>query len=50
MDNTLKKYDMQFKWNDVLFVIKLYEHTQFQKLKPMLFTFIIFFKHSNSLE
>jgi hypothetical protein len=50
MDNTLKKYGMQFKWNDVLFVVKLHEHTQFQKLKPTLFTFIKKFKHSNSLE
>jgi hypothetical protein len=33
-----------------MFVIKLDEHTQFKKLKPMLFTFIKNFKHSNSLE
>jgi hypothetical protein len=41
---------MQFKSNDVLFTIKLHEHTQFQELKPMLFTLIKNFKHSNSLE
>jgi hypothetical protein len=49
MDSTLKRYGTQFKWNDVMFAIKLYEHTQFQKLKPLLFTFIKAFKHSNSL-
>jgi hypothetical protein len=41
---------MQFQRNDGLFEVKLHGHTQFQKLKPMLFTFIKIFKHSNSLE
>jgi hypothetical protein len=41
---------MQLKLNDVLFVVKLHEHTRFQKLKTMLFTFMKYFKHSNSLE
>jgi len=41
---------MQFKWHDGMFVVKLNDLHDSQKLKPMLFTFIIFFKHSNNLK